>query len=382
MSRLLIRTGIGLAIGAFFIWLSAKDWPMGELFGELRLQDGHLIINGGFVPTNAADEERLLHVAGWSMQLSWLLANLGVLALIHVLRVVRWKPLLDPIAPMSWRDHNRIGAVGFMAMFLLPLRLGELARPYLVKAEVRGVRMTQVLATVVVERVVDGLVVSLLLAAVLTWLPTTDPSALAPLELGALTALAVFLSATLLLVGARWKHDLTVRFVERTAGLVSKRLAHAICDLLDSFLSGLRQQKSGRNFVIFVALTVVYWALTGVAIWTMVRAFYLPVDMVGCFAMTSCVVVGMMIPNAPGNVGSFWYFLLMPVAAYGVASGSTQALAFGFMVWLMQLLQQTAFGAYYIIRGQVSWRRVLEATYQSDATLTADDGGLAASKGS
>ena len=372
MRRNLVKTLVGLAIGAFFIWLSARDWPLDRLIGPMRLDAGHLVVGSGFVPTTASEERALLGASGWSMELVWLLPYLGILALVHVLRVVRWKPLLDPIARLSWREHNRIGAVGFMAMFLFPLRLGELVRPYLVKRTTGTARMSEVLATVVVERVIDGLMVALLLFGILASLPAGGGDAATQLEVGAAISLAVFASATLLLAGARWQHARTRRFVQLTAGLVSKRLAAAIDHILEAFLRGLRRLPSSRAFVLFLTLTAVYWAINGLGVWCMARAFHLPVDLVGAYAMMACVVVGMMIPNSPGNVGSFWYFLLLPVLLYGVGHESIQATAFGLAVWLLQLVQQTAFGAWFILRRQVSWKGVVEATYEDEASLSRD----------
>lgn len=271
---------------------------------------------------------------------------------------------------LDFKAHNRIGAVGFMAMFLFPLRLGELVRPYLVKRAAAApgappppegrVRMTAVLATVVVERIVDGLVVTLLLFASMSFLPAGDSAA--ELEVGAWAAFAVFAGAALLLAGARWQHDLTRRFIAKTAGLVSKRLGHAIDSLLEAFLSGLRRLPSGGAFLGFIGVTTIYWGLNGLGVWCMVQAFHLPIDMVGAYAMMACVVVGMMIPNSPGNVGSFWYFLLLPVALYGIGNSSAQAIAFGLSVWLCQLVQQTAFGLWFVVRGKVSWKGVVAAT--------------------
>ncbi|MGM0577592.1 MAG: lysylphosphatidylglycerol synthase transmembrane domain-containing protein [Myxococcota bacterium] len=379
MAKLMTRTLLGLAIGAFFVWLSAHDWPMGRLAGEVSIADGHVVI--GDVETgaltaawDAGDREAVdaATAGGWTMEMWWLLPYLAVLVLIHVLRVVRWKPLLDPIVDLDLRTHNRVGAVGFMAMFLMPLRLGELVRPYLVKRATGGTRMTAVLSTVVVERIADGLTVSLVLFAVLSALPASEPTTAATLRVGAFGALALFLGVTVLLAGARWQHERTVRLVELTVGRVAPGFARRIVDLLDAFLQGLRALPSRRDFGVFLLLTFAYWGLNGLGVWFMARAFYLPVDLLGAYAMMACVVVGMMIPNSPGNVGSFWYFLLLPLPLYGVAAGSTQAIAFGIMVWLLQLVQQGAFGAWYVIRGDVAWRRVVEATHEDTSTLGAE----------
>lgn len=371
---------IGLAIGAFFVWLSAKDWPLDKLVGPLSLEAGHLVVGNAVPPASDADISALLASSGWTLDLIWLLPYLGILVLIHFLRVIRWMPLLNPIVKLPFAVHNRIGSVGFMAMFLFPLRLGELVRPYMVKREANGpdrvpgegIRMTQVLATVVVERVIDGLMVALLLFLILGALPTTVPETQAKLAVGAYAALAVFAGATFLLALAAWKHDLARALTHRTLGLLSSRAAKGVDSLVGAFLGGLRQLPSRRAFLGFLVLTAIYWAINGIGVWCMLRAFHLPIDLVGAYAMMATVVVGMMIPNSPGNVGSFWYFLLLPAPLYGVTGDVSQAIAFGLTVWLLQLVQQSAFGFYYIVRGKVSWRRVVEATYEDEDSITAD----------
>lgn len=386
MQKFFTRTLIGLAIGAFFIWLSARSWPLDKLLGPVSVEHGHLVvgappaslISGAEFPSLTAAPAAVVSQAthGWVMDLTWIIPYLLTLTAIHFLRVIRWRPLLDPIVRLDFWTHNRVGAVGFMAMFLFPLRLGELVRPYLVKKTTgRRVRMSEVLATVFVERVTDGLVVSLLLFAVLAWLPAGDPTVAMSLHVGALIALGVFVGASLLLAGTVWKHALTARLIDRTLGLVSRRLAAKVEDILDAFVRGLKRMPSARSFAWFLALTIVYWGINGVGTWFMARAFYLPVDLVGSYAMMASVVVGMMIPNSPGNVGSFWYFLLLPTVLYGVTAGSTQAIAFGLAVWFFQLVQQTTFGAWFLVRGSVSMHGVWEATHQSEATLLEGDEG-------
>lgn len=356
------------------MWLSARSWPTEDLAGAVSITDGHFIVGSAALPGEGETAFASGRSGqGWIFDLFWVLPYLGVLTAIHFLRVIRWQPLLDPIVKLDFKTHNRIGAVGFMAMFLFPLRLGELVRPYLVKqATGRSVRMSEVMATVVVERIVDGLVVSLLLFIVLPFLPVgAEGSARSELLIGAGASLAVFLGATALLAMSVWQHERTERFIKATIGRVSRGLADRICDLLDAFFRGLKALPSFGAFAWFVALTLVYWGINGLGVWMMARAFYLPVDMIGAYAMMACVVVGMMIPNSPGNVGSFWYFLILPLTLYGVSASAPQAVAFGVMVWVFQLIQQTAFGAWYVIRGKVSLSRVVEATRETEASLTA-----------
>ena len=187
-----------------------------------------------------------------------------------------------------------------------------------------------------------------------------------------MVALGAFLGASLLLGAAAWRHENTTQLLESTVGKVVPGLTARIVDLLGAFVRGLRTLPSAGAYAAFIILTVVYWIVNGVGVWCMAQAFDLSVDAIGAYAMMACVVVGMMIPNSPGNVGSFWYFLLLPLPLYGVDSGpdNVQAVAFGVMVWLLQCVQQTAFGAWYVVRGQVTWRGILEATEED--TLSAE----------
>lgn len=364
MGNLLSKTILGLVIGGLFVWLSAEQWPMDKLAGPVSFESGHLVVGD-------VDLEGLMASGsdggqGWAMNLSLLLPYLLILSLIHVLRVVRFKPLLDPITDLDWTTHNRIGAVGFMAMFLMPIRLGEFVRPYLVKVASDGeTRTSEVLSTVVVERIMDGIVVTFVLFSVMSLLPTDDAATATKLVWGAWLSLGIFLGATVFLGLMVWKHQQTMTLVNATVGRVLPGPTKKIIELGDAFVGGLRRLPSPIAFGHFTALTVVYWLINGIGVYLMALAFYLPVDGVGAYAMMSCVVVGMMVPNSPGNLGSFWYFLLLPLPLYGVAPGSVQAIAFGVMVWWLQLLQQSVFGAWFVLRGEITWSLMLEATHEA-----------------
>ena len=94
--------------------------------------------------------------ADWSV----LLPYFACLAAQHFFRAWRWGQLLAPIAPVPFRRILPISSVGFFAILALPLRMGELVRPYLI-ADPPSIRMSHGLGTMAVERVLDGLILSL-----------------------------------------------------------------------------------------------------------------------------------------------------------------------------------------------------------------------------
>src|SRR5262249_49776204 len=72
------------------------------------------------------------------------------------LRALRWRHLTGTIRPMPRAALFRAVAVGFMANNIFPLRIGELVRVGFLARETRA-PAAAVLATVVLERVIDGL---------------------------------------------------------------------------------------------------------------------------------------------------------------------------------------------------------------------------------
>jgi len=86
--------------------------------------------------------------------------------MIHVIRTVRWAILLEPLATSPSAASTPPAAVGFMLLILLPLRLGELGRPFAIAQPPQGggIRISRsgAMASCVVERIVDGIAIGLL----------------------------------------------------------------------------------------------------------------------------------------------------------------------------------------------------------------------------
>ena len=80
---------------------------------------------------------------------------------LQAFRILRWNILIQPFAKVNTASLFRIGGVGMMLVLLLPLRLGEFARPYLLKNE-SGAPLSSGLGSVVMERAIDGLLVTFL----------------------------------------------------------------------------------------------------------------------------------------------------------------------------------------------------------------------------
>src|SRR4051812_5595104 len=134
-------------------------------------------------------------------------AYVGTLAMVHTLRAVRWRHLLAPVGRASLRTVIVVSWIAFGAILLSPFRSGEVVRPYLITRR-SDVRLWEATGTVGAERVIDGLVLSLMLFAGLQLAvpvsPLPDhvgslPVAPATVPRAAYGALAIFLCAFVLM---------------------------------------------------------------------------------------------------------------------------------------------------------------------------------------
>lgn len=316
---------IGLLVGVVFTALSARTWPLGTF------------LDGGV----ARDGATLRFASGWSLELLPLAGFGLLLVVIHVVRVLRWHWLLKPVATVGWRVLNRASAVGFMMQFLLPVRLGDLARPLRLSQQ-SPVSLSAALATVVVERVSDAVCVLLLLAGVLAALPSGTLGGMAA-PLGWITA-GVAAGTVLLVVAAR-QPGRVFGGIRRALARGAPRIEARLGPPLEDFGRGLDVLQRGDCLRPFAAWTLIDWLLNAAAYYVLALAIpELSVPPEAAVAMACFLALGLGLPNAPGNVGVFWYFLLLPLSLYDGDPTGAAAVGFGILAWAGQLGQQTLFG--------------------------------------
>ena len=162
---------------------------------------------------------------------------LGYLALFagaHLLRILRWGVLVRALGSVSWRDVMSAGAVGYMCIMVFPLRLGELVRPYLIRGS-GGVTASGALATVVVERVIDGLLFVALFFIFISLLPPSQTSS-CRCQVQRLSCWSCICRCPWVLIAAYYNRDATVAFVRRIGNRLHEGLTAKLVDLLEAFL--------------------------------------------------------------------------------------------------------------------------------------------------
>jgi uncharacterized protein (TIRG00374 family) len=241
---------------------------------------------------------------------------LATLAVTHYFRATRWKYLLRPLGvSLPPARLLAVSSVGFMGILLLPVRLGEFIRPYYVVRTGQS-RMSAVLGTVAVERIVDGLVISILFFG--CYLSADAGTYGAPLRFAAWFSLLGFVGLTMFLTFALTWPEATVRLVLKVTLLahLAPGLGARIADKLRALIQGFKVLHEPRNLAPFLLQTVLYWGTNGFGMWVLARNMHLNISLPAAYAAMAFTGVLISLPNSPGLVGQFEYGIILALRAY------------------------------------------------------------------
>ena len=328
-----LKVALGLAVSAVFLYFAFRGVDLGELWEHLR---------GASYP--------------------WLLAVVVVTVYFNLVRAQRWGFFfrhLKRISPYSLFSSTMIGLA---ANNVLPLRAGEAVRAYSIGKK-EDIPFATSFTTVILERMFDMVTLLLLLALSLFLIPIPE-SADAQIG-GALKLLSAVTAAVIgVIVFLFFKQELMVRWVDRCLSLLPSKISEPLHHLFHAFLAGLEALTDKRQLLYLFAYSLWLWICFIIAFWCgakslgldvthdlpMIRASLLAVVLVAIFIM---------IPAAPGFVGTFQAGCIVALSVFGVPK--EEALGFSLLVHGIQFVSVNLIGAYCFVREGISFREVQRA---------------------
>jgi uncharacterized protein (TIRG00374 family) len=239
------------------------------------------------------------------------------------LRAWRWQLVLRPTLAISVGDAFAMMMVGFAANNLLPVRAGEVVRAAMLR-QAHGVGWTLGFGTIIVERVLDGLVLSVFLALTVALAGGT-------MLLGGLALLAGVGSvvAVVVLVALAWRLDANMRLITRLLRFAPARLRPRLRAWVGGFVGGMTTLRGPRAWAMVTFATTLSWTAEGVAYWLVGRAFGLDVPALIYAGALGAANLALAAPATAGGVGPYEFFTREVVVAHGAtaAAGTAYALA-------------------------------------------------------
>ena len=275
-------------------------------------------------------------------------------------RALRWRSLLS--ADRAWSLDSLLSAtmIGFMANNVLPFRLGEFVRAWALARRERC-STTMVLATVVVERVVDMLALLGILGVTMLVHPIRPGTRAAEVtQAGATSLIVITIALTVLLVVLERTPGLAHGLVQRVASRLPERQRDRVIAALDHFVEGLGLFRDLPRLLWVFALSLVMFSCFAVAQQLSMEAFGIHLPWYAGFTVLVISAFAIMAPAAPGYVGVMNLACVAGLALFGVTNPELTS-SFAWFYWAGQWLPVTVAGLIYLRREGLSLRSLEQA---------------------
>jgi uncharacterized protein (TIRG00374 family) len=243
-------------------------------------------------------------------------------------RAVRWRLLLLPLKETSLTNLFPATVIGYMANNILPARLGEFVRAY-VLADKEGLPVSATFATLVMDRLWDGFTVLLILLITFftVKLPPGMESVQHGLVVGGYVTLAVYLVAVTFLILLKRQTVKTIELIARLLKPFPAKIAEKVIPILGSFIQGLRFPSRSGEFAAIFATSVVIWIFAVWPVDLVLRASGINLPITASMFIMVFLVFAVMVPAAPGYVGTYHAACVYGLMAFNVPMEKAMSVA-------------------------------------------------------
>lgn len=297
---------LGLLVSAGFLYLAFRNVPLADLAAALGR----------------------LHVG-------WLLVTVVISLLIMVFRTWRWQIELRPLERIPFGRLWVVTAVAYLAINLIPARLGEVVRPWLLSRR-SSVSFSNVVGNLVVEKTMDAVVTLLYILVGLVTIENLPEWVRTGARVPAVGA-AVLVVLVLLLY---WRGE---AFVDRTVlRFLPERFGEGVKRVTGAIVAGMRVLPNPRLVLAVFLVSLVLWFLPILSSYVMTRAFAFDVPFGAAVVVFIFIGFGTALPNVPGMIGPYQYACILALGLFGVPQAD--ALAYGLVLNAVQFFTLVAQG--------------------------------------
>ncbi len=286
----------------------------------------------------------------------------------YFFRAVRWHFLLLPIKKTRLKNLFPATMIGYMANNILPARLGEFVRAY-VLGEKEGIAMSAVFASLVIDRLFDGFTVLLILLFTFftVKLPPGMESVQHGLVVGGYITLTIYIVVVAFLFILKKRTLQTINLIGRLLKPFPARVSGKVIPLLGSFIEGVRISSRPAELFALLLSSLVIWAF---AIWPvdlMLRSFGIILPITASMFIMVFLVFAVMVPASPGYVGTYHAACVYGLMAFNIQK--EKALSIALIIHGINFFPVIILGLYYLWHDNVSLAEMRKKTAREESLL-------------
>ena len=269
---------------------------------------------------------------------------------VYVLRSIRWKYIFSPLKKTHFSSLFSSLIIGFMANNLLPVRMGEFIRAYLIGKKEHISKSTS-FATLVVERIFDGITILFLLTVISLFFPFPAwVKKTGIIFFAFLSILIIFLYSLL-----RWEQP-TTKIFQKIIFFLPPSLKEKITVLLSSFVCGLKVLHHKKELFLVCFFSFMIWFAEATTFYLVACAFHLSISFFGAIFIMGLICLGLIIPSSPGFIGVYEYFSITALQLLSVPK--SQAIPYTVVIHGLQFSLIMCLGFFFLWKENLSWQQL------------------------
>lgn len=296
---------------------------------------------------------------------TYLIFALCVIFISHWLRAIRHRYLLNPIKEIKHGSLFSALMIGYGANTLLPAHLGEFLRAYIIGKR-SGIAGSSVLATIVVERIIDVLSLLILMGFVFLVYPFPEM-----IRLSAYLTLVFSIGMILFLVWLKLKPHVVIRFLGIITRFLSKRIRDKLINIIDSFQKGIVAFENKRSYPIVFILSIVIWMgyaglfVFGFYAFNFIEAYDIPIG--ASLVVLVVTTISILVPSSPGYVGTYHWLCMIALGLFGIPESA--ALGFAIVIHAVSMIPVAFVGVVFALREGINIVKIGEQDKMSEMVI-------------
>lgn len=249
-----------------------------------------------------------------NVKVKYVIISLVSGVLIISIRALRWEcfiPLKQKI-----RKSTLIASVyvGYMANNILPAKLGEVVRAYILGAK-ENVSKTAIFASVVTERLFDVITGVVMLSIALIFIPNLPKTIL----YGAVFLFAISLVGICILVFMSVKRDISFSILNKILSIFPKKFSSKVNELAHNFIDGIGFKRDPWHIFLIFFYTVTYWSGQVFTVSVLLKAFNIEANAAVALFVIAASGFGFAVPSAPSGIGPIEWTIIFALTLVGVS---------------------------------------------------------------
>ncbi len=305
----------------------------------------------------------------------WVLPAVAVYFVGFWFKVMRWAYILRSLKPVSSRKLFSLTVIGYAVNNLLPFRIGELVRAYMV-GEKEGISKSAAVGTIIVERIFDGLALVFMVVVIFLLLPPQTLSMLSPESYEWLKRLTIIMSIMFagflggfifLAASPHW----TQRILDWIACCLPKRFGSRLQGLGISFITGIKILHSPMRLLVVFGYSLILWTIEAAMSWILSFTFNMHQAFPAFFVGTATGNLATTLPTTQGGIGPFEYFYKQSLIIFGTPD--TLATTYAVVLHVVLLVPLIVLGLVFIWTSRLSFSQLARRSLEVKTSAATPD---------